>query len=86
MAFGGMETCRAAGLDVPRDIGIAGFNQLGLTAVLPVEMTTVRTPRREIGVLGARHVLARIAGLSPERSVALPVTVVPGATTARRGA
>ncbi len=84
MAFGGMMTCGEMGLSVPGDIGIAGFNQLGLTSVLPVAMTTVRTPRREIGVIGARHVIARINGLSPDRAVALPVTVVPGATTSPR--
>ena len=81
MAFGGMMICQQQGLDVPGDIGVAGYNALGITRVLPVQMTTVRTPRRAMGRVGARHLLARIKGVRPERSVALPVTIVEGATT-----
>lgn len=84
MAFGGMMACGELGLSVPGDIGVAGFNQLGLTAVLPVPLTTVATPRHQMGVTGARHLLARIHGVRPKRAIALPVKVLPGATTALR--
>ena len=68
------------GLDVPGDIGIAGFNHLDLNTVLPLELTTVRTPRRAMGVQGARALIARIHGVVQERVVALPCELVPGAT------
>ncbi|KAJ54618.1 hypothetical protein ACMU_15990 [Actibacterium mucosum KCTC 23349] len=81
LAFGGMMAAQAAGLDVPGDIGIVGFNALDLTTALPVALTTIQTPRRQIGVTGARNLLARIKGLSPDRTVQLPVELLQGATT-----
>ena len=73
------------GMDVPGDIGIAGFNDLVLNAVLPLRLTTVRTPRRAMGVQGARALIARIHGVVQERSVVLPSELVPGATTRTQG-
>ena len=81
LAFGGLMACQAAGLQVPRDIGIFGFNELDLTAALPVQLSTIRTPRPQIGVTGARNLLARIKGVQPPRVVTLPIELIPGATT-----
>lgn len=80
-ALGGMMACRAAGLDCPRDVGLFGFNALDVTAVLPVQLSTVKTPRRLIGITGARNLLARIDGILPERTVSLPVELIEGETT-----
>nr|WP_299283239.1 substrate-binding domain-containing protein [uncultured Tateyamaria sp.] len=52
-----------------------------MTAVLPVPLTTVRTPLQAMGTTGARHLLARIHGVAAARRVALPVELVVGATT-----
>lgn len=81
MAFGGMMACQSKGLMVPEDIGIVGFNGLDLTRVLPVELTTVRTPRRQMGVMGARLLMARINGVSVDKSTVLPVHFHEGQTT-----
>ena len=80
-ALGGLMASRAAGLDCPRDIGLFGFNALDVTAVLPVQLSTVQTPRRLIGVTGARNLLARADGVMPERKVPLPVELIEGETT-----
>jgi LacI family gluconate utilization system Gnt-I transcriptional repressor len=81
MAFGGQVACEAKGLSVPHDIGLVGFNALDLSGVLPVPLTTVKTPRRLMGITGARNLLARIHGVQPQKSVALPVEIVEGGTT-----
>lgn len=81
LAFGGLMACEKAGLNCPRDIGIIGFNALDLTTITHLPMTTVQTPRRLIGVTGARNLLARINGLTCARSVVLPLQLVEGATT-----
>lgn len=81
LAFGGLSACEARGLSVPRDLGIVGFNSLDLASVLPLPLTTVRTPRRTMGALGARQLLARIHGVGKRESIALPVELVRGATT-----
>ncbi|MEM8869232.1 MAG: LacI family DNA-binding transcriptional regulator [Pseudomonadota bacterium] len=81
MAFGGMMACQKHGLRIPEDIGIVGFNALDLTAVLPLQMTTAMTPRKRIGVVGARNLLARIHGVESQRAIVLPVHLIEGQTT-----
>ncbi|WP_308915831.1 LacI family DNA-binding transcriptional regulator [Jannaschia sp. LMIT008] len=83
-AFGGLMAAQKAGLDVPGDVGIAGFNALDLSAILPRPLTTMATPRRQIGQVAARHLLARLNGIAPPALTALPCTLVPGATTRRQ--
>ncbi|MGL4636704.1 MAG: LacI family DNA-binding transcriptional regulator [Beijerinckiaceae bacterium] len=83
MAFGGLSACERQGLSVPDDIGVVGFNGLGINAVLPRPITTVITPRLLMGSSGARMLLARINGAKVERQVILPVTLAPGTTTRR---
>lgn len=48
-----------------------------------MEMTTVDSQRQKIGEVGARNLIARIKGAKVEKSVCLPVDVIPGATTRR---
>ena len=81
LAFGGMMAAQELGLNAPKDIGIVGFNALDLNTVLPVPLTTVRTPRRLLGVTGARNLLARLHGIKGERTTVLPVDIVAGGTT-----
>jgi LacI family gluconate utilization system Gnt-I transcriptional repressor len=53
------------GIDVPRRVAIAGFNDLtGSDQMLP-PLTTVRTPRVEIGTAAARMLLTLMKGESP---------------------
>ena len=85
MAFGGMTVAQELGLGVPDDIGVVGFNALGLNSVLPVPLTTVSTPRHRMGVTGAGNLLARMNGVEVTRAVALPVRVEPGGTTRLQG-
>lgn len=80
-AFGGLQALAARGLDVPGDVGVAGFNRLPIGAVLPRPLTTLETPRRQIGLEAARLLLARLAGVAPPRRTVLPCRLVEGATT-----
>jgi LacI family transcriptional regulator, gluconate utilization system Gnt-I transcriptional repressor len=81
MAFGGFATCERLGLDIPRDIGIVGFNGLGINAVLSRALTTVVTPRLDMGANGARLLLARIRGAKVERRIVMPTQLRKGGTT-----
>ncbi len=85
MAFGGMMAVERMGLSVPQDIGIVGFNDLDLTSVLPRTMTTMATPRRQMGLTGARNLLGLIHGVRPEPVTCLPCKLVPGQTTRQIG-
>jgi LacI family transcriptional regulator, gluconate utilization system Gnt-I transcriptional repressor len=81
MAFGGLATCERRGIRVPEDLGIMGFNGLGINCVLPRPLTTILTPRHEIGTQGARRLLARIKGAKVPPRLLMPVTLFKGATT-----
>ena len=81
MAFGGMATCQRLGIRVPDDIGIAGFNDLEINSVLPLPITTVVTPRLQMGATGARNLVARINGAVVERSIIFATRIRSGGTT-----
>lgn len=49
LASGGIMHCLANGVRIPRDIAMAGFNGLPFLDALPVQLTTVVSPRYEIG-------------------------------------
>lgn len=81
LAFGGLMACDAAGIDVPGDIGIAGFNGLNITNVLPRRLTTSATPRALMGKTAARMLVAALRSVRTERRVVMPVILDAGATT-----
>ena len=66
LAQGGLLAAQRLGLAVPRQVAIAGFNDLaGSDQMLP-PLTTVRTPRSAIGEASARMLLALMRGEAPE--------------------
>jgi LacI family transcriptional regulator, gluconate utilization system Gnt-I transcriptional repressor len=84
MAVGGLGTCERRGIAVPDQIGIVGFNGLGINAVLPRPLTTIVTPRHQMGSQGARLLIARINGAKVEPLIVAPVELSIGATTRPR--
>lgn len=68
LAQGGLLAARRLGVDVPQRLAIAGFNDLaGSDQMLP-PLTTVHTPRTEVGDAGARMLLQLMNGQTPPRS------------------
>jgi DNA-binding LacI/PurR family transcriptional regulator len=49
MALGVMEECRAAGVLIPRDISIIGFDDIAFASLASPPLTTVCLPRVELG-------------------------------------
>ena len=49
MALGAMLEFRAAGLSIPRDISVVGFDDIAFAALAEPPLTTVCSPREEIG-------------------------------------
>jgi LacI family gluconate utilization system Gnt-I transcriptional repressor len=56
MAAGGLMHCIAEKISVPNDIALASFNGLSFIDALPLKITTVRSPRFEIGRLASNHI------------------------------
>ena len=64
MAVGGMFHAMSAGLDVPGDIALAGFNGLAIGQALPLPLTTIASRRVEMGERAGDALLARVQGKS----------------------
>jgi LacI family transcriptional regulator len=61
MAVGAMRELQAAGLRVPADIAVTGFDDVHLGALLTPPLTTVRQPMRLLGERACTRLLKRIA-------------------------
>jgi LacI family fructose operon transcriptional repressor len=61
------EAIKAAGLKVPQDTAVAGFDDLPWTSLVTPDITVIRQPTNEIGQTALRLLLERVA--LPERAV-----------------
>jgi LacI family repressor for deo operon, udp, cdd, tsx, nupC, and nupG len=85
MAIGFMRTLRAAGLVVPRDVSVVGFDGIEFADYCEPPLTTVRQPREAMGRAAAELLLRLIAGeeiLLAERVLRLEATLRPAESTA----
>lgn len=82
LASGGLMHCIASQISVPDDIALAGFNGLSFLQSMPLEVTTSRSPRFEIGFEAGLYVSGTQD--DAEKSpfiVDMGTTVVPGQTS-----
>ena len=79
---GGLLYCLEAGIDVPDDIGMAGFNGVELIDGLPKRLATMDSCRAEIGRKAAEIILASLdkSANSPPRHVEISPVFAPGDT------
>ena len=75
MAAGAVTALRRAGLRVPDDIAVAGFDDSGLAATHEPPLTTMRQPWEQISERMVALLLEVIDG-APRESVTLPTTLV----------
>ena len=62
LAVGALMEAQRRGLRVPEDVAITGFGDVELAGETVPALTTVRTPRRELGRICAEVLLSKIAG------------------------
>ena len=78
LALGALFECQRRGLAVPGRIAIAGFNDLPPSAWSTPSLTTITTPRYQIGFEAARLLLQILDGQPPERNhIDLRFTLTP---------
>ena len=84
LALGVLFECRSAGLAVPSDIGIAGFNDLEMMQAAVPSITSVRTYRYDIGRRAVTMARAAISGEWPKaRIIDVGFELMPRESTAR---
>jgi LacI family xylobiose transport system transcriptional regulator len=82
-ALGVYEAARQAGVQIPGELSVVGFDDIEYTRWSGPPLTTVRQPFAEMGAAAANLVLALAAGRSPEQNrVELATTLVVRESTA----
>lgn len=77
MAIGALRAIDEAGLRVPDDLSLVGYDDIPLISFVVPALTTVAQPSRELGQVAVRRLVQRLQtpGLPAERSV-LPVSLI----------
>jgi DNA-binding LacI/PurR family transcriptional regulator len=76
MAIGCMRYCADAGIAVPAEVGIVGYDDIALAALVTPGLTTVRQPAREMGRAAARMLLDQIEEGARGADVDLPAELI----------
>ncbi|MEO0560165.1 MAG: LacI family DNA-binding transcriptional regulator [Bacteroidota bacterium] len=88
-AFGALSALRDAGIEVPREMSVCGFDGLTSSQYAAPPLTTVQVPIREIGHRAIRQLVARVRGdenEQPPNHETVPVELVVRGSTAARTA
>jgi len=67
LAVGAILRAQREGIAVPGRVAIAGFNGLGLAELVQPTLTTIVSPRLEIGRIAAQQLLDQLNGRPPRR-------------------
>ncbi|MCB1497724.1 MAG: LacI family DNA-binding transcriptional regulator [Bauldia sp.] len=93
MAIGFIKGVKDAGIRVPADVSVAGFDGIEYSANFDPALTTMIQPRTEMGLLGAENLVARMSGRPADLqgarlpcSLAIRESVAPLDTPRRRTA
>jgi LacI family transcriptional regulator len=77
MAIGAMRELRNAGISIPGDVAVTGFDGIPIGAMLTPALTTVRQPIRELGERASARLLDKIANPAlPRMAERLPTELV----------
>jgi len=81
-AAGAIKATHEAGLDVPRDVAVVGFDDIPLAAHTDPPLTTVHQPLRQMGETAARMLMTFFAGTPlPATPNVIPTSLIVRAST-----
>jgi LacI family transcriptional regulator, repressor for deo operon, udp, cdd, tsx, nupC, and nupG len=76
MAIGLTRTLLSAGLRVPEDVSVAGFDDIEFAAVAEPSLTTIHQPRRELGQAAASALIDLLQGRKSPKRIRLETALV----------
>lgn len=85
IALGAHKACASAGVSLPDELSILGCDDIDLATLVTPELSTISTPKRELGARAIRLLLRQMDGDAQGAPSAqlLPVKLVPRGTTSR---
>ena len=86
MAYGAIDAITRAGMSVPKDMSVTGFDDILVSGLSLIGLTTVRPPTWKLGATAAELLLQRVGkkGVASRESIILPSELVVRATTGPR--
>lgn len=69
MALAAISTFRQAGLDVPNDMSVVGYDNIDLAGFFSPPLTTIHTPKRRLGKTAIKLLMERLANKESEQQV-----------------
>lgn len=84
LAIGLMGAARDHGVIPGRDVAIVGYNDTALAAQLPISLTSVRSPRHEMGYRSLQLLLECIDGKTPESEQLAPELIIRASSDPKR--
>jgi LacI family repressor for deo operon, udp, cdd, tsx, nupC, and nupG len=76
MAIGVVRALSSAGLRVPEDVSVAGFDDIEFAAVAQPALTTIHQPRRELGQTAASVLIDLLQGRNTPKRIQLKTDLV----------
>jgi LacI family transcriptional regulator len=84
VAIGAMDALQEAGIAIPDDVSIVGFNGTEVCDLVTPRLTSLAVPLREIGALGMETLLGLIGGQEGSRKTILLSTHLDERLSVRR--
>lgn len=83
LALGALLHCQSEGIAVPDEVAIAGFNGMEMAQMVSPCLTTLRTPRFEMGRIAGEMLCQRIEGTLERKQAIheLPIELILGETS-----
>ena len=75
-AVGVMQALREAGLRIPEDVAVAGFDDSSFARILTPPLTSVRSPLEQVGREAVRNLIRLIRGEQVEMRLVLPTELI----------
>lgn len=77
LAVGAMQYMKQAGVKIPEEVSVIGFDNNGICEIIEPALTTIAQPIREIGAASARILLNKIYGIgNEEQRIIFPGTLI----------
>lgn len=81
VAAGAMMYCMAEGIAIPDEVALASFSGLEIAGAMPIPITTVSSPRYDMGKTSADLILARVEGRTTRTITKAKFKLSAGAST-----